>query len=154
MTLSCLARLLSQWAIVLPKSLVEKQVRFFRFWSNHQLQDGLHYQNELFHRLQTADEADRFRLYRLGHQLVQQGADVLVIHRKNEYSLWVSLRSQPKTLKFLQSQLPSVSFASSEIKSNLRSFHKGMPERGDYSMAGQTSGAAKLANSKRKVIGR
>jgi len=147
------ATLLSQWAIVLPKSLVEKQIRFFKFWFNHQLQDGLHYQNELFRCVQTVDAPERFRLYRLGSQLAQQGADVLVTHRQERYSLWVSLRSQPKALKSLQSTLPLRPLASSDLRSNLPKYRDGFSCRNNGGI-NRRDPEPQLTHSKRKVIGR
>ena len=140
-------------AIVLPKSFVEKQIRFFRFWFNHQLQDGLHYQNELFHCLQTADGAERFQLYRLGSQLAQQGADIIVTHQQDRYSLWVSLRSQPKLLKSLQSCLAPVPFTSAELQPNFFAYRNVRSHQENVLME-RPDLDSKLSNAKRKVIGR
>lgn len=135
---------------MLPKSLIDKQVRFFKFWFNHQLQNGLHYQNELFHQLQTADSEHRLQLYRLGSQLAQQGADILITHRHSRYSLWVSLRSQPYLLQSLQNCMPP--------PAQLQSVAKGSPRPDAVAtfstQRSQPEAAATLLDSQRKVIGR
>ena len=138
---------------MLPKSFVEKQIRFFRFWFNHQLQDGLHYQNELFRCLHTAEAPERFQLYRWGRQLAQEGADILVTHRHNQYSLWISLRSQPRLLKSLQTSLPSGSFPSSKLQLDSGQYKTRFSRKGDL-LANHSDAVPQLMHSKRKVIGR
>jgi hypothetical protein len=97
---SCLTLVLA--SIVLPKTLADQKIRFFKFWFNHQLQDGLHYQNELFYCLQSLKSGRRPQLCRLGKQLASQGADILITSHRNHDSLWVSLRSPPRILGQLQ----------------------------------------------------
>jgi hypothetical protein len=84
--------------MVLPKSLRDKQVQFFKFWANHQLQDGLHYQNELFQRVQTLDRGQRFQIYKFGGDLARQGADILITCHPDGCSLWVNLRGAGQAL--------------------------------------------------------
>lgn len=86
---------------MLPKSLKDKQIRFFKFWSNHQLHDGLHYQNELFQRVQSLHQTQRRRIYEFGGELAKQGADIVITCDQETYSLWVSLRSHPRGLNGL-----------------------------------------------------
>jgi hypothetical protein len=85
--------------VVLPKPLRDKQIKFFRFWFNHQLQDGLHYQNEMFQRLYTLEHAQRSRLYQLGGHLAKQGTDILItVEPDNRYSLWINLRDYTQAI--------------------------------------------------------
>lgn len=79
---------------MLPKVVTESQVQPFKFWFNDSLQDGVHYQDELYYRLRQTSITDRSRLYQLACKLVQHGADVLLTATDEQCSLWANLRNQ------------------------------------------------------------
>lgn len=79
---------------MLPKILEERRIQVFKFWFGGALQDGSHYQNELFYRALTVESDKRTRLYHLACKLSQQGGVVLVSISDNQCSLWISLRNQ------------------------------------------------------------
>ncbi|WP_416666353.1 hypothetical protein [Egbenema bharatensis] len=85
---------------MLPTLLTEGNYHSFKFWFNHQIQDGLLYQNELFYRLKTVSASDRMPLYRSAC-IVARYDSVLVTVSRTEYSMWVSLRS-PRLADLLQ----------------------------------------------------
>ena len=79
---------------MLPRVISETSVRPFKFWFNNQLQDGVHFQNELYYRLRHQPIEARSKLYQLACRLSQQGADVIFIVGDQHCSLWASLRNQ------------------------------------------------------------
>jgi hypothetical protein len=78
-------------SISLPPVLREKACCLFKFWFNNGLQDGLHYENELFYRLKTVEFGDRLQIYHQAHQLLPQ-SKVVITESGEAYSLWVCLR--------------------------------------------------------------
>jgi hypothetical protein len=79
---------------VLPQVIRESQVQPFKFWFNDGLQDGIHYGDDLYYRLQCCEAAHRAELYRLACKLSQRGADVVVTVTAMDCSLWANLRNQ------------------------------------------------------------
>ncbi|MEB3289331.1 MAG: hypothetical protein VKI82_05415 [Leptolyngbya sp.] len=79
---------------MLPKILEEHRIQVFKFWFGGALQDGSHYQNELYYRALTVESDKRTRLYHLACKLSQQGGGVLVSLSDDQCSLWISLRNQ------------------------------------------------------------
>lgn len=79
---------------MLPKVVRETDLHVFKFWFNGALQDGLHYDNELFYRALAVELDKRTRLYHLGCKLATQGGDALITISDQSSSLWLSLRSQ------------------------------------------------------------
>lgn len=79
---------------MLPKIVPENQLQPFKFWFNDSLQDGVHFQNELYYRLRQMPIAERGRLYQLGCKLGQNGADVFLTASDVQCSLWANLRNQ------------------------------------------------------------
>jgi hypothetical protein len=79
---------------MLPKIVRETDLRIFKFWFQGALQDGLHYQNELFYRALAVQLCHRPRLYHLGCKLSEKGGITLISMAEDSSSLWLSLRSQ------------------------------------------------------------
>ena len=79
---------------LLPRVVTENQVQPFKFWFNDSLQDGLHFQNELYYRLRQTPITERSRMYHLACKLVQHDADVLLTASEEQCSLWANLRNQ------------------------------------------------------------
>jgi hypothetical protein len=79
---------------MLPKVLRETDINVFKFWFNGALQDGLHYDNELFYRALVVNSAKRTRLYHLGCKLSENGGQTVITVAEEESSLWLSLRSR------------------------------------------------------------
>lgn len=79
---------------MLPQVLDEQSVQLFKFWFNHQLQDGLHCQKDLFYRLRTVQTENRAQLYKAACRLSLHGAMVVVTVAPDHCSLWISLRNQ------------------------------------------------------------
>ena len=79
---------------MLPKIVHESQVQIFKFWFNDGLQDGIHYQNNLYYRLSGYEGFSRAKLCQVGAKLSQQGADVLLTLADQQCSLWANLRNQ------------------------------------------------------------
>ncbi len=80
--------------LVLPRVVTESQVQPFKFWFNDSLQEGVHFQNELYYRLRKTPIAERSRVYHLACKLVQHGADVFMTASAEECSIWANLRNQ------------------------------------------------------------
>lgn len=66
----------------------------FKFWFNDSLQDGVHFQDELYYRLQQAPITERSRLFQLACKLMQHGADVFLTASDESCSVWANLRNQ------------------------------------------------------------
>lgn len=79
---------------MLPKILKESEVQAFKFWFNGALQEGLHYENELFYKALAVEAAKRTRLYHLGCKLAEKGGSILITVTDQSSSLWISLRNQ------------------------------------------------------------
>ena len=79
---------------MLPKILEERRIQVFKFWFGGALQDGFHYQNELYYRSLTVESHKRTRLYHLACKLSNQGGVILVSISNDQCSLWISLRNQ------------------------------------------------------------
>ena len=78
---------------MLPKIVEESTVQVFKFWFCETLQDGVHFQNELYYRLKQTTPEYRTRLYQLGCQLAQRGADVVLTVDDQHCSLWANIRN-------------------------------------------------------------
>lgn len=79
---------------MLPKILEERRIQVFKFWFGGALQDGAHYQNELYYRALTVESDKRTRLYHLACKLSEQGGTVLITVGDEQCSVWISLRNQ------------------------------------------------------------
>lgn len=79
---------------MLPKVVLESEVQQFKFWFNNSLQDGVHFQNELYYRLKQTPVERRSYLYHLACRLSQHGADVFLTTDDEQCSLWANLRNQ------------------------------------------------------------
>ncbi|MEM0982182.1 MAG: hypothetical protein AAGH78_18175 [Cyanobacteria bacterium P01_H01_bin.58] len=79
---------------MLPKVVFEHEVQLFKFWFNGALQDGIHFANELYYRLQEKPMPLRSRLYQIGCRLSRNGADVVLTVSEDRCSLWANLRNQ------------------------------------------------------------
>jgi len=79
---------------MLPKVLRETDVQVFKFWFNGALQEGLHYDNELFYRALVVESVKRTRLYHLGCKLSEKGGQTVITVADDKSSLWLSLRSR------------------------------------------------------------
>ncbi len=79
-------------AIVIPPILKEGDCNSFKFWFNHRIQHGMVYQNELFYRIKMVPPQDRALLYHQACKLAQHSS-VVVTASREQYSLWLSLRS-------------------------------------------------------------
>ncbi|MEO1294729.1 MAG: hypothetical protein AAFW75_02830 [Cyanobacteria bacterium J06636_16] len=75
---------------IIPESLVQP----FKFWFDGGLQDGLHFCNEFYYRLQEQPLAAQDRLQQYARQLAQDGTDVLLSADDCQCSLWVNLRNR------------------------------------------------------------
>ncbi|MEO1095134.1 MAG: hypothetical protein AAFX01_09560 [Cyanobacteria bacterium J06638_28] len=80
--------------MVLPKVVFEREVQLFKFWFNGALQEGIHFANELYYRLQEKPAPLRSRLYQIGCRLSRNGADVVLTISDDRCSLWANLRNQ------------------------------------------------------------
>ncbi len=91
---------------MLPKVIPESQVQLFKFWFNGTLQDGIHFQNELYYRLKEQPVKTRGRLYQLACKLARNGADVLLTADDQQCSLWANLRNQKVAALAFSERLP------------------------------------------------
>ncbi|HEY9764698.1 MAG TPA: hypothetical protein V6D07_19375 [Trichocoleus sp.] len=98
---------------MLPQILPESCLSTFKFWFDGKVQDGLHYQHELYYRARTVTTDQRARLYQLACKLTERRACVVVTAWDDKYSLWISLRNQKLAAMTLRSavQLPSSDFS-------------------------------------------
>jgi hypothetical protein len=79
---------------LLPNVVKAKSIQPFKFWLNGGLQDGVHFQNELYYRLNQASITSRNHIYQLACKLTQHGADVFISIDDECLSLWANLRNQ------------------------------------------------------------
>lgn len=79
---------------MLPQVIADNTVQPFKFWFYDGLQDGVHFNNELYYRLKQTTADGRGPLYQLGCKLARQGADVIVTVGPDDCSLWANLRNQ------------------------------------------------------------
>jgi hypothetical protein len=76
----------------LPIILYESQLTTFKFWFADSIQDGTHYQDELFCRVVTYELSYRSHAYRLGCRLRRHGGRILLTIGDRDCSLWCCLR--------------------------------------------------------------
>jgi len=93
---------------LLPKVVQEKQVQPFKFWFNDSLQDGVHFQNELYYRLRQMPGTERGPLYQVACKLAQNGADVFLTVSDESCSLWANLRNQKVVAGHVSDKLSSL----------------------------------------------
>lgn len=77
----------------IPCTLPEQQLSPFKFYSNHAVQDGMTYGNELYRLAKQFSLADRSEVYLFGCELISQGIPTIISVSKQHYSVWVSLRN-------------------------------------------------------------
>ncbi|KAM3090565.1 hypothetical protein ACKFKG_28700 [Phormidesmis sp. 146-35] len=70
----------------------EADCRFFKFWFNDRICDGINYQGELFLQFQTFSAQRRDQAYELGSKLLERGVSVIISCSKKQYVLGVNLR--------------------------------------------------------------
>ncbi|HEY9877019.1 MAG TPA: hypothetical protein V6D29_01125 [Leptolyngbyaceae cyanobacterium] len=101
---------------MLPQILPESRLSTFKFWFNGKVQDGLHYQHDLYYRARTVKTDQRSRLYQLACRLTERHARVVMTAGYSNYSLWISLRNQKLAAIALHqaTQLPSADFSGGE----------------------------------------
>ncbi|MGF1458203.1 MAG: hypothetical protein ACFBSG_04185 [Leptolyngbyaceae cyanobacterium] len=90
---------------MLPKVIAESQVEPFKFWFNNSLQDGVHFQNELYFRLKESPISERGHLYQLACKLAQRGGDVFITVSRGQCRLWANLRNQKMVVQSVASRL-------------------------------------------------
>ena len=77
---------------MLTQVLYELDLKTFKFWFADAIQDGTHYQNELFCRLARYPLRDRAISYQLSCRLGQRGCPVLLSIGSLDCALWGALR--------------------------------------------------------------
>ncbi|MGA1265438.1 MAG: hypothetical protein ACO331_16285 [Prochlorothrix sp.] len=77
---------------MLTQVLYESDLKTFKFWFADAIQDGTHYQNELFCRLARYPLRDRAIAYQLSCRLGQRGCSVLLSIGSTDCGLWGALR--------------------------------------------------------------
>ncbi len=80
--------------ILLLQIIPERLVQPFKFWFDGRLQDGLHFGNEFYYRLQEQPLTAKDRLQQYARQLARGGTDVLLSADDCQCSLWVNLRNR------------------------------------------------------------
>ncbi|MEB3272674.1 MAG: hypothetical protein ACO4AI_06020 [Prochlorothrix sp.] len=76
-------------------------MKVFKFWFADLIQDGAHYQDELFCRLATYPLNERAAAYQLSSRIGHKGYRVLLSVNDAECSLWGALR-EPMTHAILR----------------------------------------------------
>lgn len=72
--------------------LSEGQASLFKFWLDGDIREGLSYDGELFCHSYTFTKQETDKIYTLGHNLMQEGVEVVVTSAGDRYRLWTSLR--------------------------------------------------------------
>ncbi len=74
------------------KSFKSQQIRRFKFWSEHALQDGMQYQYDLFQLVRTLEQQQRDEIYQQANALAKEGVDTLITNESNLWHLWLNLK--------------------------------------------------------------
>jgi hypothetical protein len=70
----------------------EADCRFFKFWFDERICDGINYQGEMFLQLHTFSARRRDQAYEMGSKLLEQGISVIISCSKKQYILGINLR--------------------------------------------------------------
>jgi hypothetical protein len=84
---------------MLPLVLSHELVHPFKFWYDHELQEGMCSGKELYRLVEKFATNDRQRAFGLAVKLAEQGSQVCVTCMRAEYCVWVSLRSKMPQLQ-------------------------------------------------------
>jgi hypothetical protein len=79
---------------VLPLVIDEQQVFSFKFWFGNQIQNGMHFQNELFCQIGVVDSSQRSQLYQHACKLSQHGLTLVLTCSQKHCRVWGSLRDE------------------------------------------------------------
>jgi hypothetical protein len=71
----------------------EGNCRFFKFWFNDQVHDGINYRGEIFLQFHNFPLRRRDQAYDLGSQFIERGIAIVIVCAKDRYLLGISLRS-------------------------------------------------------------
>lgn len=78
---------------MLPTVLNDANLAHFRFWHDHKLQDGIHYQDELYYCLGSTPVQNRGKAYHLACQLAKTGSPVIISLTSDLCKLWAGMRT-------------------------------------------------------------
>ncbi len=70
----------------------EADCRFFKFWFDDRICDGINYQGEMFLQFHIFSVHRRDQAYELGSKLLERGVSVIICCSKEHYVLGVNLR--------------------------------------------------------------
>ncbi len=79
---------------MLPLVVDEKQVFIFKFWFDGEIQNGMHFQNDLFCQIGTFDVRERSRIYQFACKLAQTGTLLAITCSETGCRLWGNLRDE------------------------------------------------------------
>lgn len=79
---------------MLPLVIDEQQVFIFKFWFDGKIQDGMHFQNELFCQIGTFGVSERSRVYQAACKLAHQGTLLAITCSDTTCRVWGNLRDE------------------------------------------------------------
>jgi hypothetical protein len=83
----------------------------FRYWDEG-VHEGMFFKNEIYTYFQSFSASDRLRAYAIAYELIDQGNTVCISAAQTDYSIWLCLRSQPRSVPSLKQTIaPSQSSA-------------------------------------------
>lgn len=78
---------------MLPLVLSHELVHPFKFWHHNEICEGMYSGNELYRLCSTYKPKDRQKAFCLALALSEHGAQVCISCMRNQYKVWVSLRT-------------------------------------------------------------
>lgn len=72
----------------------EVDCRFFKFWFDDRICDGINYQGEMFFQFHTFSSRRRDQAYELGSKLLEQGVSIIMVCSRESYVLGITLRDE------------------------------------------------------------
>ncbi|MBW4491197.1 MAG: hypothetical protein KME12_25855 [Trichocoleus desertorum ATA4-8-CV12] len=80
---------------MLPLVLSHELVHPFKFWHHNEICEGMYAGTELYRLCTTHQAEDRQKAFCLALGLSEHGAQICITAMRNEYKVWVSLRTLP-----------------------------------------------------------
>jgi len=90
---------------MLPLVLSHELVHPFKFWYDHELQEGMCSGKELYRLVEKFGTSDRQSAFGLAVKLAEKGSQVCVTCMRAEYCVWVGLRSKMPQLQRVEMSL-------------------------------------------------
>jgi hypothetical protein len=77
----------------LPLIVQEASLLIFRFYHDGSIQNGIHYEHELYGEIRRFDSIHRLQVYQFAWAMLEYQVPLLITVAPSHYAIWVSLRS-------------------------------------------------------------